>query len=42
MTALGRTGEPEDIAYAALYFASDESRYVTGADLVVDGGVIIR
>ena len=41
-TPLGRTGEPDDIAYAVLYFASDESSFVTGADLVVDGGVVIR
>jgi NAD(P)-dependent dehydrogenase (short-subunit alcohol dehydrogenase family) len=37
-TALGRPGEPEDIVYAALYLASDEARWVTGAHLVVDGG----
>lgn len=35
---LGRIGQPEDVAYAALYFASDESRHTTGAVLVVDGG----
>lgn len=33
---------PEDIAYAALYLASDEASYVTGHDLVVDGGFTIR
>lgn len=35
---LGRLGEPEDIAYAVLYLASDEARFVTGSELVVDGG----
>lgn len=34
----GRLGEPRDIAYAVLYLASDESRFMTGAEMVVDGG----
>ena len=37
----GYIGEPEDIAYALLYFASDQSRYVTGQILVVDGGQVL-
>ena len=32
-------GEPDDIAYAVLYLASDESKLVTGAELKVDGGI---
>lgn len=39
VTGLARTGHPEDIAYAALYFASDESGWVTGQVLNIDGGV---
>lgn len=39
---IGRLGTPEDIAYAALYFASDESTFVTGASLAVDGGFLTR
>jgi len=38
MTPLGRLGLPEDIAYGILYLASDESSWVTGTELVVDGG----
>lgn len=35
---IGHLGEPDDIAYGILYLASDESRFVTGAELVIDGG----
>jgi NAD(P)-dependent dehydrogenase (short-subunit alcohol dehydrogenase family) len=35
---LHRIGKPEDVVNAALFFASDESSYITGASLVVDGG----
>ena len=34
----GRIGQPEDVAYAVLYLASDESAWVTGTSLMVDGG----
>ena len=40
--ALSRLGRPEDIADAALFLASDAARWITGADLVVDGGVSAR
>lgn len=36
---LKRAGKPEDIAYCALYLASDESGWVTGANFVIDGGL---
>ena len=38
MHPVGHLGEPKDIAYGVLYLASDESKFVTGAELVIDGG----
>jgi NAD(P)-dependent dehydrogenase (short-subunit alcohol dehydrogenase family) len=35
---LGRYGQPEEVAYGVLYLASDESAWVTGSELVIDGG----
>jgi NAD(P)-dependent dehydrogenase (short-subunit alcohol dehydrogenase family) len=37
-TPIGRSGVPQDIANGVLYLASDESSFVTGAELVIDGG----
>ena len=39
---LGRMGEPDDIAYGIVYLASDESKFVTGSELVIDGGYTAR
>ena len=40
LTPMGRLGKPDDIAYGILYLASDESAWVTGTELVIDGGEI--
>jgi NAD(P)-dependent dehydrogenase (short-subunit alcohol dehydrogenase family) len=42
LTPLGRLGEPEDIAPGILYLASDDARFATGTELVIDGGMTAR
>ena len=39
---LGRIGRPRDIAYAALFLASDESSFMTGAEMIIDGGFMAQ
>lgn len=39
---LGRVGQPDDVAWGVVYLASDESRFVTGSELVIDGGYTAR
>jgi len=39
---MGRMGDAWDVAYAALFLASDEAKYITGAELVVDGGLTVN
>lgn len=42
MHPVGHAGEPDDIAHGVVYLASDESKFVTGAELVIDGGYTAR
>jgi L-rhamnose 1-dehydrogenase len=39
---LGRLGEPDDVAQCVVFLASDRARYVTGASLLVDGGLFVN
>lgn len=39
---VGHVGEPDDIAWGVVYLASDESKFVTGTELVIDGGYVAR
>ena len=39
---IGHFGEPNDVAFGILYLASDESKFVTGSELVIDGGYTAR
>ncbi len=41
-TPMGRAGNPEEIAHGALFLASDESSFMTGAELVIDGGYLAQ
>jgi NAD(P)-dependent dehydrogenase (short-subunit alcohol dehydrogenase family) len=36
---LGKVGEPNDVAYTVLFLASDESKFITGSEIKIDGGI---
>ena len=39
---MGRLGQPDEVAKAALYLASDAAEFITGTELVIDGGLTAR
>ena len=39
---MNKIGKPEDIAYAAVFLASDEASYITGQTITIDGGRVIN
>ena len=39
---MGRAGRPEEIAHGAVFLASDESSFMTGSELVIDGGYLAQ
>ena len=39
---IGHVGEPDDIAHGVVYLASDEAKFITGSELVIDGGYTCR
>ncbi|TGV30051.1 SDR family oxidoreductase, partial [bacterium M00.F.Ca.ET.168.01.1.1] len=42
VTPMGRAGRPDEIAFGVLYLASDESSFVTGLELNIDGGYLAQ
>jgi NAD(P)-dependent dehydrogenase (short-subunit alcohol dehydrogenase family) len=39
---MGRVGKPEEVAYGVLFLASEEASFITGTELVIDGGYIAQ
>ena len=39
---IGHVGEPDDVGWAVVYLASDEAKFITGSELVIDGGYTAR
>ena len=39
---MGRLGRPEEVAHAVLFLASDEASFITGTELIIDGGMLAQ